>query len=268
MRHPIRNPGTFWPRRARRAVTLVEVLVTIGVTVILTLILITGLRAVRGQTLAMKDLQNLRLSGQDMLLWSTDNDDVFLNIGTPGSPRWGVTGLPPGMDPVGIGNTYWGQQSSWNVFLSVFTQRAEQHWQSSYGLRTFSGVVGGTTQELPEAGTRAYAQYPSRFRYSPAFLTAPEMWVPDAYFENAGALVPYFADVRTAQVVHPASKAVLVNFEVVDHPERRHLAAVDGSAHARDASAMQPVAPYTLAPAGTPGIAGIHTLDGHRGRDL
>ncbi len=254
--------------RSRRAVTLIEVLVTVAVAVILTLIVIVGMRSVRGQTLAMKDLHNLRLSRQDMLLWSVDDDEKFLNVGMPGSPRWGALGLPPGMNIQGIGSTYWGQQSSWNVFLAMFSRKSSQHWQSAYGLRTLSGAVGESANSTPPTpGTAAFAQSPSRFRYSPAFLTIPEMWSADRYFESAAAIVPYFAEVRLSQTRSPSGKALLVNFEVPDEPERKHLAFVDGSVAAKDNEILVDPAPYPLAPAGTVGIQGIHTLNGYRGND-
>jgi hypothetical protein len=258
----------------RRAVTLVEVLVTIGVTVILTLILITGLRAVRGQTLAMKDLQNIRLSGQDFLAWSAENDERFVNIGPEYPGQWeAVLGpsMPP-LSPDGFASFYWGQQVSWNSVLNALTGAAHQHWQSVYGPRdlTSLGAAGESVAgpSVPERGTIQYALSATRFVYSPTFLTHASAWEGDIEFPRVTDIAPFFATVRLSQVKSPGGKGLLLNKLIPDHSNTFHVVYVDGSADRRDRDTFVPAAsPPTAVDPSLPGTPVLHTLRGYEGRD-
>lgn len=153
----------------RRGVTLVEVLVTIAVAAVLTLILILSLRGVRGQTLAIKDLHNLRLSAQDMLLWSHDNDHKFLNFVDPTSSLFRTVNL--GLESPSFNlycQLYLAQSINWAQYLQVGLGQPTpaDHWDTAYRPQTVNIQAGSSlmTVERP------------RFEYSPTMLTSPELW--------------------------------------------------------------------------------------------
>jgi len=259
---------------ARRAVTLLEVLVTVAVSVLLTLIVIVSIRGVRGQTLAMRDLHNLRLSGQDLLLWSADNDDKFLNLGPEYPGLWTASLGPqfPPLSPQGLTSFYWGQQTSWNSVLASLTHQSHQHWQSAYGPREVDAIGSGTLHAdgppAPAAGTPQYATFFTRFAYSPTLLTHPAAWAGDIRFTTVADIAPFFAVVRTGQVKHPGGKGMLINRLIPDAPSIAHAAYVDGSAERRAiASFTLPASPPTAVDPSAPGTPVLHTKLGYEGRD-
>lgn len=64
-RSPLRDHVVKRVRIHRRAVTLLELLVTVAATVVLTTILVITIRGVRGQSLTAMNINNLRMSAQD-----------------------------------------------------------------------------------------------------------------------------------------------------------------------------------------------------------
>jgi prepilin-type N-terminal cleavage/methylation domain-containing protein len=258
---------------SRRAVTLIEVLVTVAVAVILTLIVIVGMRSVRGQTLAMKDLHNLRLSGQDMLLWSADNDEKFLNLESKDSPVYRtVYHFDPNPAPEMFWGAYYSQPQNWNQILGIATGLRHMHWQSAYGLPARPQGMEWTLDRDTEMYLRGDPNISlslSRYRYTLTLVTRPDLWEDRAHaIANAHTdLEPFARGIRVSNVRFPSGKGMLSNYALTPEDHHVHAVYVDGSAERRTLDSMvQP----TVNPANFQGAIGVpiyHTKHGHNGRD-
>lgn len=260
---------------SRRAVTLVEVLVTVAVTVILTLIIIVSLRSVRGQTLAMKDLHNLRLSGQDMLLWSADNDEKFLNIESPTSRVYQSAFAPfVNSGPRTFWAYYYSQPHDWNRMLGFASKQRQMHWHSAFGLPAMSPELQWAADRNAELWRRNDPQVTvqlSRFRYTLTLVTRPELWDNDntnAISADTSTLEQYAQAVRVSNVKFPSGKGMLSNnFLAPEDTEHTHVAFVDGSVERRTRESMIEPAVDPASFQGVPGYPVQHTLHGYNGRD-
>lgn len=244
----------------RRGVTLVEVLVTIAVAAVLTLILILSLRGVRGQTLAIKDLHNLRLSAQDMLLWSHDNDHKFLNFVDPTSSLFRTVNL--GLESPSFNlycQLYLAQSINWAQYLQVGLGQPTpaDHWDTAYRPQTVNIQAGSSlmTVERP------------RFEYSPTMLTSPELWTESPPATNSLECAPYFSVVRLSNVRFPSDKGMLCHRHVPEPQSTIHVAFVDGSAAAHPTDSLKPPAGSPTSRTGSPGHPVLHTMRGFEGAD-
>jgi hypothetical protein len=246
--------------------TLIELLVLIGVISILTLITIVGLRSVKRTQLDMKDLHNLRLSGMDIITWAHDNDEVLLTAGAPGSglyqQQYGGGQSTPAPDAYAI--SYWGVQNNWNRMLARFTNQAQPHWQSAYGLRVTNNSPYPDTMN-PRAPE--YPLAPSLFYYSCTFVTKPSLWVDPAFDLDLTTISTFFTTVRVSQIAHPSGKGLMIHPRPPVDAQSHHVAFVDGSASSLPESAFLTAAPRPLGNPTKPGLPVIDTAAGFLGRD-
>lgn len=260
------------PTHTRRAVTLLELLVTVAATILLTGILLVTIRGVRGQSFVMRDLNNLRLSAQDMLAWSVENDDKFLNIENPQSRLW-TTAMPAGISSAerDFWSLYYSQSTDWNRLLGTATSRRHMHWQSAYGRPALpAGLEWAEDQyaELERTGNPELSVKLSRYQYSLAFVTRPELWENQPHALVPGDRIREWAKaVRTSETRTPSGKGLLINRLIPDDPHHAHIVFVDASAARiplHDLAAPA-IAPHLFTPA--PGHPVLHTLMGYEGTD-
>jgi prepilin-type N-terminal cleavage/methylation domain-containing protein len=243
---------------SRRAVTLIEVLVTVAVAVILTLIVIVGMRSVRGQTLAMKDLHNLRLSGQDILLWSVDNDGKVLNIETPDSKLYRIA-YPslPSPDFNLYLSLYFSQFVNWHEFLKALHGVEREHWVTAYRARLIQAPSGAPPVALER----------QHFQLSPTLHTAAELWTNPTPAATSLECAPYIKTVRFSSVRYPAGKGLIAHLDIPDTPETAHILFVDGSTERLSNDMLQPPTNNPRSRSRGPGRPVLHTLYGYNGRD-
>ncbi|MGP1309542.1 MAG: type II secretion system protein [Phycisphaerales bacterium] len=245
--------------RTRRAVTLMELLVTIGVVAIVVGITIPVLRTVALQRHDVRNLTSLRSTHQQFRQYANDNDDSFVNCGPPRRPGYPAVidyGEPNGFEHI----SYLGQSGWWPMVLATYTREGFPTWHSTHWLPPDDPpphIRRGYTN------TRYIAE--SGFLYSPACITAPAMWR-----DGVDHLTPmdgHFRRVRWSETVHPAAKGLL--FDSVaplrsETSDKRQVAFVDGSVRMED----------FLRPTGAPpgaarrGTAVLWTPHGILGRDF
>jgi type II secretory pathway pseudopilin PulG len=252
----------------RRGATLIELLVLIGIVAILTVIAITTLRHVRSGQMNARDLNNLRLSGRDILVFAADHDDVMLTTGLPGD-SWFDAAYGTTLPPSAVNAVYWGININWNRVLAKHLGQSFDHWQSVHGLRVvdFPTTPGASTYTPPEPGSPGYATGLSRFGYSRAFVTSPELWTDPPLDVNSTTISVFFQRVRTSQVRSPAGKGLMIHLDPPTSAGRHHTVFVDGSAAAVPVSQFRETVPR---PMGNPLVQGapvLDTKDGHDGAD-
>lgn len=245
-------------RPARRAVTLVEVLVTIMCAAVVTLIVIVGLRSVRGQTLAMRDLNNLRLSGQDLLAWSTDNDSKFLNIETPNSTlyRLAYPSLPSPSFNLYL-SLYFSQSVNWHEFLKAVHGVDREHWVTAYRAQVIESPPGAPPATLAR----------QHFQFSTTLHTAPTLWSSPTPATTELECAPYIKSVRTSDVRYPSSKGMLAHLDVPDDSSSSHVLFVDGSVLRLATQSLKPPTNSPRSRTRAPGRPVLHTFNGHDGVD-
>ena len=258
----------------RRAVTLLELLVTVAATIVLTAVLIVTIRGVRGQTLVVKDLNNLRLSAQDMLVWSAENNSKFLNIESTESSLY-QSAFSFGQNPVS--DRFWGyyysQPHDWNRMLGMGTAQRHLHWHSAYGLPIQPPELQWSADRDATLWRRGDPQVSiqlSRFRYTLTLVTRPELWEnsANAISTSASQLEPYSRAVRIDDTRFPSGKGMLSNYFLTpDDTSHVHVAFVDGSSERRSRASMVEPAIDPASFQGVPGYPVQHTRHGHWGRD-
>ncbi|MGP1309226.1 MAG: pilus assembly FimT family protein [Phycisphaerales bacterium] len=254
---------------SRRGLSLTEVLVTIAATAILTGLQLFGIRAVCGQTLAMKDLHNLRLSGQDMHLWSAENDDKFLNIESPDSTLW-QQGLEEVLGPQSFWASYYSQPLTWNSILGHSTDTQHEHWQSVYGLPQYPPELESSAEaveRLRQSGNAAWTRSPSRYRYTLTLLTDISLWEPSVRAGSPDDLDDYARPVRRSVTRSPSAKGMLVNHSIPGLPNMFHAVFVDGSAAASTPHFDNVQVHHPFTSNGSGGLPVLHTLHGYQGVD-
>lgn len=242
----------------RRAVTLLELLVTIAATVVLTAILIVTIRGVRGQTLSAMNINNLRMSMQDLHAWSAENDSKMLNIESPQSYiyRTGFRDYPNPSDRF-FRDVYWGQITSWSQYLFLATGQRHKHWTTAY-----PEPVANDPNIPPHAGRVV----DPTFLYSPTMITSSSLWTvppPSTSIEEASA---YFRTVRVSDIAHPGRKGVLVHLHAAQEGAH-HIAFADGHAAAHRDEDLTPPTTSPTSMVGAPGRPVLHTPAGHEGVD-
>ncbi|MGP1309225.1 MAG: type II secretion system protein [Phycisphaerales bacterium] len=248
---------TSYPGRTRPGVTIVEVLVTIAATAILTGLLLFGIRAVRGQSLAMKDLHNLRLSGQDLLIWSVENDGKVLNIESPNSRLFqqAYPGLTPDFNL--YLSLYFSQFVNWPEFLEAVHGLKREHWQTAYR----PGHINGPEGAPPDLLQRQH------FQLSPTLHTSPDLWADPTPAASALECAPYIQSVRFSEVRHPSSKGMIAHLDIPQRSDVAHILFVDSSARRIATHLLHAPTNNPRSRSRGPGRPVLHTLDGHYGRD-
>lgn len=255
-------------RETRRAVTLLELLVLVAVIGVLSVLVFASLARVRGHQLNARDLNNLRLSGRDILMFAADHDDVMLTTGLPGD-SWFDAAYGTTLPPSAVNAVYWGININWNRVLAKHLGQSFDHWQSVHGLQVinYPSAPNAPVYTPPEPGSPGYATGLSRFGYSRAFVTKPELWTNPALNVNSSTIGAYFQRVRTAQVRSPAGKGLMIHLDPPSNVGRHHVAFVDGSTSAVPLSRFREAAPRPMANRGTPGAPVLDTKEGFAGVD-
>ena len=99
----------------------------------------------------MRDLNNLRHSAQDMLAWSVENDDKFLNIESRGKHALqNVLFLRSSPPDTLFWGYYYSQTYQWNAYLARVRSEFHANWQS--GVRTAFATDGIRTSTRAASG--------------------------------------------------------------------------------------------------------------------
>lgn len=240
----------------RRAVTLVEMLVSMGAVALLTAILIVSLRGVRSQASDVQNLSNLRATLVDFVAWGTSHDGQLLNVGLP---------TEAGADwYYGQGSSleerqwlYLGQTLAWPLVMERWLGGSQEHWHA---------VAGPYPSDSADDGEAAHA---SRFVYGDCLLTAPEVWTYPGESWQIGSLAPHFRLNRFDGVAHPSRKGLLVHWHTLGTPRRWQFGMADGAAHLRPPDEARPAAtPLGASDPTERGAPVLHTENGVRGADF
>lgn len=224
----------------RKAFSLIEILITIGVIAILIGILIPVLSGAKSNTGAVASLANLRSIGQTVELYLQEHRSLYpfaapgstVNLSRQGetsfecdlSPHWYLEGLWPSLVQ---DVAPW--EEHFTTWLSPGAQR-ERLWPLNCGLGGGANVSG------------AWVSY----RYSNSFLAQPSLWSGSSNADE-GLLQP----VRQTLVSYPASKVLMYDADRAylsvdnrgDGEPKRPVLLADGSASLRnDADATAPIA--------------------------
>ncbi len=242
----------------RRAFSLVEILVTIGIIAVLIAILIPALAGTKESASELKSLANLRSIGQLLANHAAENNGAY-PFYEPGSElRWG----PDGEQGTTINDLPWEAREQWAALDSV---RAVAPWRENYESWLSPGVEphpeGAWVQEDSHG---RFTRWPS-YQYSNSFIGKPAVWSenrPD-FFDSAQKHA--LADVRFPSqkvVMWDEDREYLLPEPHADDP--RPVLFADTSASLRlDADATPPVRNPAVFPArvynDTP--SGIHGRD-------
>lgn len=244
---PERRPAHV---RYRRAFTLIEILVTIGIIGVLIAILIPVLAGGRSTAQRTASLANLRSIGQLVHAYTEQYNETY---------PWATSGIngcdiPMGFLPV------WQLARQWPVAMHEVIPPRE--------LRPIT-LAPGARREGPDQN----CGHPPSYEYSASFLARPQAWDGRGVADES-----LLRGVTTGMVAHPSSKVMMWDWELPyqtkeprkvgpDLDEPTPMLFVDGHGKARAPSeATQAVAnpfPDAFAP-----TARLHnTPDGVRGRD-
>lgn len=240
-----RTPSSAARPRRRRAFSLVEVLVTIGIIGILLAIVATSMRGVRGTALSTVSLNNLRGIGHTFAHYASAHRDEY-----PFPPRSGddpnIFG-PLHFDPPGPPNrpSYY-YRDLW-TFMEVIWPTLMHDvapWPEHYESWLSPG------KHLPDPDIPAWDQAQTRYtsyRYSNSFIARPRVWSGDTSVTNDD-----IGPTRTSMVRHPSLKVLVFDAErayllpenAENHP--RPILFVDGSAALRHDNDARSPAPNPL----------------------
>ena len=249
----------------RRAMTLVELLVTLGVIAVLIAIAVPVLRAVYAMRHDAINLSNARATMQDFAAYAAAHDGELPNPGLPqnsrpGDPYYFSTGGTPAAISV-----YGALEKQWPVVLKHWLGHSERHWHSSFDDFTFGGNIDPS--DVPE-GYDVYGQQ-SQLLYSPTCYTIAEVWTMPATVLDEDAYREVPKVVRLDDIAHPGRKGVLVNRDRPGEPRQIYVAFADGAAamHAIDDARPQAAPPRSADP-NLPGFPVMATLHGYEGIDF
>ncbi len=251
---------TFTKASTKRAFTLVELLVAIGVIAILLAILLPALAGVRGSARKTVTLSNLKQSHAafDLYLARYDRTYPWFEPGTflKANPE-GTQSISPG---------YWDLNIYWPMLMHESAPWPE-HFKTFLG----SGARTGDQPWITEPNQGQRYRTPS-FEYCRAFFVRPEF-----FDESADESPKLYRPVRQSDVTHPGGKVLLFDRELthlqgtedasdVASVDTRPMVFADGHAEERKLSeASTPAVPAWLA--GRPATPLHDTRNGVRGRD-
>lgn len=257
-------------RRLRKAITLVETLIALGVVAILTLLVIMGLRHVRGATTTVTDLAGLGASMHDFLLYAEDHDGRLPNVGLPRPPPRSVTFPYRADDSLAVqADLYWSNTNQWPRLMTEWKGRFEPYWHSAQGVADPRPAM-----PLPEGSPMLTpSQYAlTLFEYSPTLITKPSLWTfPGRAAPSTEAIVPEYEIVAVWQVRHPSGKGVLAYLRGYERSRRNPILAAfaDGAASSKSSDSAKQTAVMPLLPFPTlRGAPVAATLDGYQGVDF
>lgn len=218
--------------RFRRAFTLVELLVSLGVIAILLSLVIAGLRGARERGRDTVALSNLRSLGVTLELFSSTHAALYPFV-EPGSR---IYYEPPG----GLHNFYLTTDDRWVArYVWPITLHDTAPWEDHY--ESWLCPEDRPSSGPPWVSDSGAQRYPS-YTYSNSFVANPAVWTTGASPTDAD-LKPQ----RATTVAFPSAKAVM--FERDRRPlneradgGRQLVLAADGAAAPRiDAQSQRPV---------------------------
>ncbi|TVQ63320.1 MAG: type II secretion system protein [Phycisphaerales bacterium] len=228
---------------ARRAFTLTELLVSIGVISVLLAISVGALRGVRGTSMSTVSLNNLRGIGHVFGWYTQANRDQYpfppTSADEPGT--YGPLYFdPPGSTPTA--NHYYSVLWPYMAYIWPALMHDVAPWTEHYASWLSPG------KRLPDPDRPAWVQgVHTSYHYSNSFIASPRVWSGDTTVTNADV-----GPVRTPMVSHPSSKVLVFDAErsyllpddAPKHP--RPVLFADGSASLRHDEAARPPAPNPL----------------------
>jgi len=228
----------------RRAVTIIELMIALGVIAILLAILLPALVSTKESAAEVASLANLRSIGQTMTAYQSDHDGAFLYY-EPGARLYNFPELVDSEHAISYGTHNWQFRDHWPAHPRV---HALFPWAEHY--ETWLSPGAGDAPELApwqgRDGDVVTWRKPS-YHYSNTFYNDPSVWT-----DSPPAFGECHHIIRDSDVASPAAKVVFWDAErayLRPYPEAadpRPVLFADGSAHLRhDADATPPVAnPY------------------------
>jgi prepilin-type N-terminal cleavage/methylation domain-containing protein len=211
----------------RRAFTIVEVMVTVGVIALLLAILIPTLRGARKSADEIVVLSNLRGVGVVFERYTQANRGFY-----PFIERGSTLQIVPPGEPEGVSlstNDPWVARYAWVTVMHEVAPWREHYatWVSRRGQRGDGPPWGD-----PTVPGELYPRWPS-YHYSNSFVADPAVWS-----GNAGASEDMLRPQRASSTAHPGSKALVFDAarEYLVDPRveaKRGVLAADGSAALR-----------------------------------
>ena len=158
---------------SKRAFTLVELLVVVGVIAILIALLMPVLNAVRSQAKAVRCISNIRQLGLGLKLYAADNKDYFpINVSTPVAKYWN--------DADRVGHYLASPTSAMNG-SSVYWCPADDDGQQSYAMN----IWASSAVDKSVLSSALYnGQLWSHRRVSGSMILLAESW---SYLSNGGS---------------------------------------------------------------------------------
>lgn len=213
----------------RRAVTIVELLVTVAVVAIVVGITIPVLRTVAMKRHDVRNLTSLRSTHQQFRQYANDHQDYFVNAGLPRRP--GAPVLVDYGDPNGFFvMTYNAHTVWWPMVLATYTREGFPTWHSTHW-----PPPDAPSEPIASGYTNIRYIAESGFHYSAACVTSPRFWQDGV---DASLLADYANKVRWSDVAFASGKGLL--FDSVQPQRRvgredlRNVVFVDGAARAAD----------------------------------
>jgi len=233
------------PRRARRAraargFSIVELMVVIAIVAVLLGILIPVLASARAQARTTVTLANLRQTGLTFERYLARYSETYPFV----EPGVRFSTHPDG-EPATMSTTYpFQMRMFWPALMHTVAP-----WREHY--RTWVNPGAPVEPDEPwrprSDGSGVIRVYTPSYLYSQAFQARPRLFSPNPP-SDANELLALIRPVRSSDVTHPSSKALLYDDkrEYLPRPptpsDPRGVLAADGSAALRqDANAIDPV---------------------------
>lgn len=241
-------------KRTVNAFTVVELLVVIAVMVILLTVSLPSLLSTKATATDVATLSHLRQHGAIFAMYTNDYDDFYPAL-TETTRTLGV----------------WKNLGRYRWQTSYF--RIYHHWHIGLADQYYDGRIWGTEFLLPGAEARTPEQFVSKthYWYSSSFLADPEFW-------NASTRTgpDQWRATRWFEVIHPSKKTLLLanggqSWDIRDTSLR--MSFVDGASRIVEPNEFLGAyengdGSWPQSAFGYPGVIGMHTIDGVRGRDV
>ena len=258
-------PSTPQTTSVGRALTLVETMVAVAIIAVLLAILLSSVRGIRKRSESALDLSNLRQTMTDFAAWSNDHKGAMVNAGLPEDhdSHWfygPMSGSPSARA------LYRSQMFVWPRVLYHWSGESSPAWHSVLGPSTLDGQMDSTGSAWQDP--TAWHSLPSRFRYSETMLTSAAVWRPWERSLSGEEYALSYRVVRFDEIMHTATKGVLVCMPE-DAEQNEWLASfADGHAEQRDRQDFKKAIPHPTSNSRKPGKPILHTLEGSSGRDI
>lgn len=236
----------------RRAFTLLELIVSIGVIALLVSLLAAPIGRVRESARDTVRQSQLRAHARAMTLYCTDSRDVFPYFFQP-EATYNIVKIGSRTGRARFFDSYW----AWNLLI---------------GPASYEGGSLDNTFRPPGRRPPLISEW---YFYSATLVSRPEFWRPETRIGPSQWLAVKFSEVR-----FPSAKALVTNHGDVFDPGGARvlmLAMADGSTYVarpdmlgRDFIPPHPTGEgmFDQSAIGAPGLVGMHTVEGVYGRDV